>query len=645
VQLNLLDYGNPKPFGETLDKPRHLAWPVDVYRVTLPRVSEHGDGLNPFERVILNLLDAGGARDRNSLEQETCIPRDLVQFVLLRLRDKAFIDEHHNIVEQRRNKWENNAEEPADFVTAVVFRELATGKLLPFLHRLDDDNPLKQKEDEKYSKHIIDGHKGNPPSPRDVITVLRAMQKRSSAFGEDTCLSVEHITIAQDPEQYALDCPIAIQKSDGEFRIADPFGNGYSLILEHAFNRLLEQDNSLSDWLMNWKQRLSTRKRERPSSEHKEPYNNSSNWGRYPKLLANLGLQSTGFRTIQTIHAAFEWAFFYACAQRPYDLVISHLRLTDQSEHPDLLAAAAKKIGLNPLEHGFRPVWGGKLDEFLAGKADLGTVLCIAILMAVNDDSYPLRRVAAKNQDFIIQLFDMKRKRDPQAHGKGKVNKGDIELPEESFMRDTVSSLLPSVVFSTTSPVEVDRDAVAELLLDARTSIQNEFGFGLFNRLGTDLQDRLIHAERFWLTCKDGDDALAFACDLYAAVQGAFRHKLSGVLPPDVGDSDFQDLAQKNASQAGLGKLPERLFSKPAAIQETLQGDDQSLGACVVAFLLVSNAEGLLSVAELQPPFLSDVETIVVRRGHGNEPLPLPKADILQLRRSSLSTVKTLLET
>jgi len=412
MPLKLLDYGRSRPFGETLGGPRNLAWRVNAYRVTLPeRVSESGDDLNPFERVILKLLDAGGARDEKSLEQETCIPVDLVRFVLLRLRDNKFIDEDHKIIEEMRNKWENNAEEPTVFVTAIVFRELATGKVLPFLHQLDDDTALKKKEDEKRFPKIIgddDGHKENPPLPRDVIFALRAMAKRSSAFGEETRFPwVEKITIAQEPEQYYLDCPIAIQKSDGEFRIADPFGNGFSLVLEHAFHCLLEQDNSLSDWLMSWKQSLSNPKLERQISEHKEPYDNSSNWGRYRKLLANLRLRDSQFRTIHKIDTAFEWALFYACAQRPYDSVISHLRLTDQSEHPDLLAAAARKIGLTPPQHGFRPVLGGKLDDFLAGKAELGTVLSIALLMAENDASHPLRHVAAKNQDFIIQLFDM----------------------------------------------------------------------------------------------------------------------------------------------------------------------------------------------------------------------------------------------
>ena len=650
MPVKLLDYGRLDPFGEILGRNRNLAWPVNAYRVTLPQnVSESGTGLNPFERVILKLLDAGGARDEESLEQETCIPGDLVRFVLLRLQGKLLIDEDHRIVDERRKKWDENSDEPPVFVTAILFRELATGKVLPFFYQSNDTSQLKKKEVEDryfYKIHAAGGHKEKPPTPHDVLSASRAMEKRSSAFGEKTLLPpIQQISIAQDPELYYLDCPIAIQKSDSEFRIANPFGNGFSLVLEHAFKCLLEQDESLSDWLINWRRSLSNPKLERQISEqHKEPYDNDSNWGRYPKLLATLTLRDAQFRTILKIHAAFEWALFYTCAQRPYDSVITHLRLTDQSEHSNLLAAAAGKIGLTPPQHGFRPVLLGKLDDFLAGKADLGTVLSIAIMMAKSDKSHPLRKVASMNQDFISQLFDMKKKRDTQGHGKNKMPTYEIELPEESFMQDTISTLLPSMLFSNDKPEKPDTGVTADLLLDARTSIQGEFGFRLFNQLGANLQERLIYAERFWLTCKDGDDAKAFAWDLYAAVQTAFRQNLSGLLPPEVADSDFSELAQENANRAGLGQLPEGLWSKPVAIRKTLQGEDQTLGACVNAFLMTADIAALRSVADVQPEFLSDVHRIIRLRGHGNELLPLSREKTQELRRSSLSTIKTLLE-
>jgi hypothetical protein len=272
------------------------------------------------------------------------------------------------------------------------------------------------------------------------------------------------------------------------------------------------------------------------------------------------------------------------------------------------------------------------------------TVLSIALLMAENDASHPLRGVVTHHQDFVIRIFDIKKKRDAPGHGKGKAQKKESELPEDAFMREIVAALLPAIRFLDTPVSEADKDAVADSLLDARTSIQGEFGFRLFNRLGTNLQDRLIYAERFWLSCKEGDDALAFACDLYAALQAVFAISLSA-LSPDIQDSEFVAKATKNAASAGLGALPDTLRTvRPTLVQKTLQGEDRSLGACVLAFLLVSAADTLRSIADVQPSFISDVADIIVRRGHGNDPLPLPKDDIGKLRKSTYSTIKTLLE-
>jgi len=660
MPLKFLDYGKPDPFREIVGKPRNLAWPVNAYRVTMPKVSKDGNGLNLFERVILKIIDGGGAQEAKALARETCIPVDLVQWILLRLRDKEFIDEHNEIIKQERGFREFLKEKPQAFVTAFFFRELAMGKILPFYHQLDDKKPLKNKDrlgcneqskkkEEKDSwvvRYAAD-KKNNPPIPRDVISALRAMKKRLIAFGDETRLpAVQQITIAREPELYYLDCPISIQKSDGEFRIADPFGNGFSLILENAFSLLLERDKNLCDWLMKWKQSLSNPRKDKQDATHKEPYDNDANQGRYPNLVSNLRLETKKpHRSIQQIYAALEWALFYACAQRPFNPAVNRLRFTNQPEHPGLLKEAAEKAGLNLQNFDFLPVFCGKLEDFLSGKAEMRTVLSLALLMMKNDASHPLHRIAAQHQDFILRIFDIKKKRGAQGHGQGKAQKCEIELPDDAFMRGIVTALLPTMRFSDAPVAEADKDAVEDSLLDARTSIQNEFGFGFFNRLGTNLQDRLIYAERFWLCCKDGNDALTFAVDSYAALQQMFRQKLYGVLPPDIKDSEFLVTAQNNANQSGLGKLPECLCTvKPDLIGKTLQGNDQTLGACLLAFLLVSDTNTLRSIADAQLSFISDIADIINRRGHGNQPLPLPKGEIGKLRKSTYSTIKTLLE-
>jgi len=651
MPLKFLDYGKPYPFGGIIGRPYNLAWPVNTYRVTLPK-SDSGDGLNMFERVVLKIIDACGTREANALAQEICIPVDLVKFILLRLRDKAIIDENNEILKQGRDKWMIKEEKEPVFITALVFRELATGKILPFLHLLDNEKPLrKREEDEKFFRTIRwhNNYMNKKPDPHDIILVLQAMKKRSSIFGNYPRLpAIEQIIIADESEQYHLDCPIAIQKSDSEFRIADPFGNGFSLLLENSFFHLLEQNDNdnLGEWLNNWKQRLSNPAPKKPSKTPKEPFDNDTNRGRYRNLIYNLRCkQDTQYRSIEQIHSALEWALFYACIQRQYDATIKRLRLMNPVEQTSILKEAAKKIRLDSPQNGFYPVPDGKLDDFLDGKAEMATVISVMLLMAENDQSHPLHKIANRHQDFITRLFNIKKKRDEQGHGKGKAQKKDVELPEDAFMRKIVSTLLPDISFTDTPIAAADKDFVADVMLDSRASIQNEFGFKQFNQLGIDLQERLIYAERFWLSCKGEDDACAFVFDLYAALQAMFRKKLTGILPPDINDSDFIERAQAKATKAKLGELPESLRTvKPRMILQTLQGDDQSLGACVVAFLLVLDEDNLEKVSENQPSFISDIADIIFWRAHGNEPVPMKKDGIEKIRKSAYLTIKTLLE-
>ena len=660
MSLKLLDYGRPNPFGEIIGRPNRLAWPVNAYRVTLPEASNDGDGLNPFECVILKLLDAVGAMDARALADETRIPLDLVKGILLRLRDKRLIDEHNAIIKRKRDNLEGQEEKVPVFVTALLFRELATGRILPFLHLLNDGNPLRKREEEKFVQMVSanQAHKQCVPVPRDVISALRAMKRRSLAFGRNDRLpAVGQITIARSPESYHLECPIAIQKSDGEFRIADPFGNGFSLVLERAFVELLEQDQ-LSKWLLDWKQSLSNPRppKSGPDQWPKESFDNEANEQSYPKLVTNLRRRYVRAddnvnwmamaRPIAAIHASIEWALFYACCRRAFEDAITKLKFTGQLENSRLLGNAAQSVGLEPPEFGFRPVPAGKLLDFQNGQAELGTVLAIAILQAEKDESHPLRHIASLHRDLISRLFGIKKNRDEKGHGKGGADSPDAELPDERFMREIVHTLLPDISFADTPVQRKGKDARADSLLDAGASIQSEFGFKAFNRLGANLQDRLIHAERFWLASKEGDDALVFACDLYAALQASFHSTLLRKLPPDIMDSEFIAASQEKMHESGLGELPECLCTvKPLAIRQTLQGNDQTLGACVVAFLLMADDDTLRHVADSQPTFIVDLANVIDTRAHGNEPLPLPYSDIKKLRKAAYSTIKTLQET
>lgn len=654
MPLRLLDYGTRNPFRSTIGRPQHLAWPVHAYRVTLPDKSANGDDVNPFDRVILKLLAALGPLDASALSQETCIPMDLVKSVLLRLIDNGLVDNRHTLRDVDHDSPAERQRVAPVFVTAVLFRELVAGKILPFIHRIDDQNPLLQHTESRFFLKKLRAnpvHEWTIPTPRDVISAYRGMHKRMSLHGVANAFPpAQQIMVVPRPEPYYLDCPIAILRREGDFRIGDPFGDGFSLTLETAFTQLLEHDSPVREWLRDWKESLRNPRTHEPDSAEqgpKEPFDNQANWQRYPNLVANLKpAKRETFRSLSKIYASIEWALFYACSRRPFEKAIDLLTFAKPVDHPALLSGAAQHIGLRTSEVSFRAIREGKLIDFRMGKAELGTVLAVSLLQAGQDHSHPIRRIAAQHPDIIDLVFGIKKRRDEKAHGEGAADSPEVQLASDELMREIVQLVLPDIWFADTPALKQDEDARGDSLLDARASIQDEFGFRAFNRLGVNVQERLIHAERFWQSCRDGDDALSFAADLYAAVQAAFRAQLAGKFPPELSDSEFSSRAQQNAVSAELcSELPQCLRTvKALAIRQTLQGAGQTLGSCVIAYLLLSNQDTLRSITDLQPSFIDDIEEILTRRGHGNEPLPLPKADIERLRRASFATIKTLLE-
>ncbi|GFE94812.1 hypothetical protein [Acetobacter persici] len=649
--LNLLDYGKSYPFTDIIGKVRHLAWPVNAYRVTLPKIFNDSNALNAFERVILELLNAVGELDADELAIETCIPPDLVKGILRRLHDRGFINEFNAIIMEKYNDSLKCDKDNLSFVTALFFRECITGKILPFLHQFDAENPLLKKEGNQKNFRTIRPsaiHEVNALTQRDVINALRTMKKRAAIFGrEERVPSVRQITIVGAPEQYYIDCPIAIQKIDGEFRIADPFGNGFSLILEKAFEQLLGRDGDLAKWLLNWKKNLKNRDHVSQDTRSQELFETYDNRRYYPKLIANLiPPKNRQFRTLAKIHASIEWALFYACCVRPFKDVIITLRFTKQSEHAALLEQTARDLGCELPLQGFRPIREGKLLDFEDGRAYQETVLAVALLQAHKDAGHPLRQLISVYPDLIIRLRAINVRRNGKAHGKGGADAPQQELIDDTFMRTVVHALVPRIVFVDKPVAALNKDAQGDALLDARTSIQAEFGFRLFNRLGMNLQERLVDAECFVLSCHDEDDASAYIGDLYAATQASFEKVLADRIPPDISDERLIDTAADKAVKAKLcAVLSESLRTvRIDAVRRTLQGGSQSLGACVIALLLVADDNALAAIYDAQPTFLEGVTNLITLRGHGNEPLPLPKKKITHLRKVTLSIIQTLIE-
>lgn len=595
------------------------------------------------------MIEAVGGQDVKVLSEETCIPVDLVRSILLRLRDRGLIDVDNQIPSrQRRRRTDEQLDDV--YTSAFVFREMVGGGVLPFVHVLDASNPIKTKDTHPQARQLHvgpDARNLGTPSTRAVVNAIRQMQRRADEHGLLTRVpTIEQVRVEREPEEYLLDCRIAIQTRDADWRIADPFGIGFSRHLEGVFKARLETDENLQGWMTNWLESLANPIENNPVRPTAvSAFDTPSTRQRYPKLVEALRpAGASEHRSVTNIYAALEWAFFYSCEAHNPLIPMRQLRAETGPRFSKRISEAAASIGFEVPPHGFRQIPEGRFDDYVNRKAEMDTVIAIALLQAESDEEHPMRRLAESRPDLLLNLRQLASDRDRRAHGADVGLKSDTELASDAMMREVVSTLLPSVQFDSATSVKM-ADSEADFLLDARVSLLDTFGYKLFNKLGPDTQNCLLEAEKLLLVAEDGDNGREFLIYLYAALQGALRGFVSGARPLAVAESDYRSVASRRSHSAGFGDLPDGIRTvNTRRVREALEGRERSLGASVLVLLLTSSKQFLEALAHRQPTFLTDVDTIQRRRGHGNEPIPMSTADARILRRTAIITLETLLE-
>lgn len=644
--VRLLDFGAKFEGDLRLGRPRRLAWPVTVHRVQIPE--EHGtsrQGLNPFERVLLELLAIEGPKSSEHLSKETCIPEDFVATVLLRLQDKQLIDDHNTVLKDGKAFSGKRK-----YKSAMIFQEEVGGKLLPFV--LYDRKPeTKQEKTGINLKEIRSANRMLPKvGPDEVLKAIKEQARHSRAFGERGNLPrAEYITVSPSAERYYLECPIGLRESDGEFRIANPFGQGFSVVLEEVFLNQLQEDTKLEEWLISWRESVGqTSSGAAVSKEKKEPYESRRCTSRYPKLITCLKPMRSGIRSIEGIYSSIEWALYYSNEQFSSRSAIQFLRITPQIERRHVIERAANELGLEVPSSGFPCIRETDLENYQAGVPQMPTALAISLLIARSEEKRPLRKFAQEQSDVAVRLFEIKYERDAQTHGKGRMSHQLPHSKEEAFMKGFISSLLPDLRFS--EGIEMDQskiDISSDERFVARSELLAYFGYTNFNRLiCVEAQDRLVTAEQFWISFDEGENATPFLLDLYGALQAELAHRMGALITFPHTDQELRDAIDQKASNIGVYPLSNALANvAPHYIKRALQGSGQTtLGALAVSFLFSASTEELERIKRRDASFFDDVGEIISARGHGNEARVLTKEEVCDYRRMAYKALSALVD-
>ena len=644
--IKLLDFEVRQNTAGQITKPRRIAWPVLGYRVTLPDSSDgSGSNLNPFEKVVLRLLRAEGPLTESRLSAETCIPEDFIRSVILRLMDNGYINDSNEVIPKTHGSQTFPGYKPA-----IIFQEQVTGRVLPFVYY--NSKPKINWVDPE-STRIWTMHKGkniiSGVAANDVAKAIRAQERHARAYGEQVALpDARSITVHGESEEFMLDCSISMRAEDGEFRIANPFGKGYSLVLEQAFMDALKTDRPLENWLINWRENVALNDGDADPGLKAEPFDSPRNRKLYPWLVPALRADKFGARSLERIYSAVEWALFYAnerssAARR----AVSLLQLTPEANTSRLVAEAASALGIETPNQGFLRVSNDSLDNYLDGVPEMPTALAIAILSARSEKGNPLAAYASEHPDIARNLYQMKKERDISSHGKGRGTAAGQSGRNEVFMKELISSLIPGITFGETLSNSRQRsEAVAEARFEARTSLIQHFGYSSFNKELSEIsQERLVNAECFLSTFSEGEDALPFIGDLYAVLQNELSRRTEPTSIRAASDKALSEAILEKSDRYGIAPLPSSLSTvKPTNIRKALQGrDETTLGAVAVAFMLMSEEDDVDDILTRQATFFDDIGEIITARGHLNGIKKLNRDEINRYRYKAYKTIETLM--
>ena len=79
-------------------------------------------------------------------------------------------------------------------------------------------------------------------------------------------------------------------------------------------------------------------------------------------------------------------------------------------------------------------------------------------------------------------------------------------------------------------------------------------------------------------------------------------------------------------------------------ITATLDGNDQTLGACLIAFLLMMSDDVLADIAATTPDLFEQVAKVIALRQHGNIVVPMKKEQVREFCKSVYEVTKVILE-
>ena len=329
----------------------------------------------------------------------------------------------------------------------------------------------------------------------------------------------------------------------------------------------------------------------------------------------------------------------------------------DYKENENLLYQFSEKIGFTVThkEKSILQVKAGAIKQIEYGKTELQPLLALAITAASHQSDHPLNNLSRQYPFTLKILLELKRLRDPIAHGKSDEVNVEYEKLKINFenISGMILTLLPDInheydsVMNESYPVS---DEIDQSRLKAIISLEKYFKFPVVNSMEKNVKEQLLRIEMYTLYFSDNKkiqiiENLASSMQL---VLGEISQRYSSSNQSSE-SYDYKAQAFDRAVQYGIveniGIIPKSLSTvRSDRVSRAIQGSQrESLGANFIAFLnLLPDAE--LKNLDEKMKLIETVNQLITLRKHGNHEVDISQKDLTKIKETVFTTIKHLLE-
>lgn len=509
------------------------------------------------------------------------------------------------------------------------------------------------------------------PGSEDILQALHKFKKLQNIYNvlqEKGCLEIQPssasaISVHSIPEPVYLHCDLILPQGSTEFVFTDPFGYGFSDIMTNAFNSRMKK-GSREENILTGLRKGAVRLNANSITENTQTLKPGrgiavgSAFDRIRESFGRAGWKLQGsekilvdssnlahaqkeliFDGVKALYDSLEWTFYQLVSEWPVESWEDVFAGGSMEENGLILKKMAVKAGLAFTEDNyslfmFSPA---KIKARHVGVAEISPLLALCLVAAVDNQVHPLRRLSRNFPDFPDFLCRLRNLRNQVDHGHVSEQLGTEELRKYieytiSIIRTLCPDINLDVVQKRAGGIISDIDQNRHSLV---LKLGEKTGFSLSNRLllnNRPLYEELLklinclnslHREPEVLTTLVNSASSVLQSSLHQAFCGL---SIAGVAAnADTGSKLMKREILQKIMTAGFSlkdaKLPVEIKTVSRfKLQTALCGGNSTIGANLLAFVILLSQEKLAEKAAKMPYLIELVSFLIKLRGHGNRP-------------------------